>query len=96
MSKTFDDHHHCCEITKAVFHLISPTLTKPRDKVKQAVRYIPVFSCSTYKNFKDKIPFLYKNFENKIEDTKEDTREMVKQAVRYIPTFSCSITFQEL
>ena len=39
-----DDNHRRLEIREAVFHLINLALTKQRDEVKQAVRYIPAFS----------------------------------------------------
>ena len=39
-----DDNHRRLEIREAVFHLINSALTKQRDGVKQAVRYIPAFS----------------------------------------------------
>ena len=38
------DNHRRLEIREAVFHLINSALTKQRDGVKQAVRYIPAFS----------------------------------------------------
>ena len=38
------DNHRRLEIREAVFHLINSALTKQRDEVKQAVRYIPAFS----------------------------------------------------
>ena len=41
-----DDNHRRRELREAIFQLINSTLTKERDEVKQAVRYIPAFSCS--------------------------------------------------
>ena len=53
-----DDHRPRCEKREAVFHfqltrpwLLKLTLTKHRDEVKQAVRYIPAFPSSIFSPF---------------------------------------------